>query len=263
MDVQTVIDTALTASATTIGAAEAANVFRDTLRSSLKVRVNLKPNMQNQLRKMCHFPVVFTGGKTIANDHPMLVALRDLCRDIYEQEFHINGTTERTLVVSSGMREIRNYNANNNIHYYIHGKENKDYDRIIRPALRDIIASLKQKVKKTDRRVYCYPKDNEKAVQARPCVKRYWRMEEIFKDYVELNRLPSTIHTEIVQCNTLLFENSIYNFNKDQLCEIFEKSGAAIAYGYAMLPMELLFPDLPENDIYTFTTIAKKSCMTF
>lgn len=60
--------------------------------------------------------------------------------DIYEREFLVSKTNERTLVVGAAARK---YNANPHIHYYICGKENKDYDRIIRPTLREICQQLR------------------------------------------------------------------------------------------------------------------------
>nr|UNY47209.1 MAG: ORF1 [Benyviridae sp.] len=262
MDVQTVIDTAICASATTLGAAEAANYFRETLKSSYKVYVNLKPNQQAQLRNLCRFPIVFSGGKTVTNDHPLLVALRDLCREVYERDFKISATSERTLVVGAAMREITKYNNNPNIHYYVYGGENKDYDRIVRPALSAIVAKLRVKALKTDRRVFLGRSGAEKTA-FRPCLKRYYTMEKLFKDYVELAELPSTIHTSPVTANTLLFEDSIYNFDSEMIAEIFQATKANIAYGYAMLPMELIFPDLPENDIYVYTRTGSTASMTF
>lgn len=93
---------------------------------------------------MYDFPVVFVSGTPETNDHPVFVTVRNLCRDIYESEFHIERTFERTLVVGSGHSEISKYNSNPYIHY-LHNSDNKDYDRIIRSALNQINRHLKQK----------------------------------------------------------------------------------------------------------------------
>lgn len=48
----------------------------------------------------------------------------------------------------------------------------------------------------------------------RSAVKRFWKFSEIFKDYMELKKMPSNIHTELTfsTANTLCFEDSFYNF---------------------------------------------------
>lgn len=33
---------------------------------------------------------LFMAGKVVTNDHPVLVAARDLCRDIYEASFQVS-----------------------------------------------------------------------------------------------------------------------------------------------------------------------------
>lgn len=99
MDTQCVLDTALSANAATLGAPDAAKIFRQQLSSAIRVNINLLPRQKNQLTRMVDFPLVFTGGKTVTNDHPMLVACRDVARDIFESEFHIEVASERTLVI--------------------------------------------------------------------------------------------------------------------------------------------------------------------
>lgn len=77
------------------------------------------------------------------------------------------------------------------------------------------------------------------------------------KDYMELNQMPANIHTEYLSANTLVFEDSFYNFGPDDYVDVFEQTGAQIAYCYGLLPYEVLFRDMPENPVYAFT-ITKK-----
>lgn len=263
MDVQQVLDVALATGAANLGAPEAAKIFREQLASSLRVNVQLTVGQRAILKKMLGFPVVYTGGKSVTNDHPLLVAARDLTRDIFEHEFKTSVTSEKTLIIGASAREIKKYNNNPHIHYYVYGKENKDYDRIVRPALAEICKMLRQKAAKTDSRVFVMPKDSD-IEKMRPFVRRYWRMNEVFQDYMNLHKLPSTIHLEPVSASTLIFEDSFYNFGPDDYVEIFLKTGAEIAYGYGMLPLELIFDELPDNPVYSVTrTTGGRACLVF
>lgn len=257
------LDTALAANATTLGAPEAAKIFRQQLNSSIKVAVNLLPGQKALLQKTVNYPLVFVGGKTVTNDHPVLVACRDIARHIYQTDFQIDFTSERTLVIGASAREIRMYNANPNIHYYVYGRENKDYDRIVRPALQDIVKMLKTKASKTNFTVFLPSPNHLDATKMRPVVKRYWRMQEIFQDYVTVHKLPDTIHLDLIEASTLVFEDSFYNFTPEMYVDVFKRTGARIAYGYGLLPMELLFPKMPENQLYTITTRGEKTTLVF
>lgn len=263
MDTQGILDTALAANATTLGAAEAGKIFRQQLSSAIRVNVNLLPGQKAILQKAVSFPLVFTGGKTITNDHPLLVACRDVARDTFEAEFHIAETNERTLIVGSSAREIRKYNANPHIHFHIYGKENKDYDRIIRPALNDIAKLLKKKASKTNFLVFKPPENHPDTSKMRPVVKRYWKMEEVLKDYVTLHKMPDNIHTKLVEANTLVFEDSFYNFTEVDFIDLFDKTKAQMAYGYGMLPYELLFKDMPENPMYVVRQQGDRTTLIF
>lgn len=261
MDVQTVLDTALAANATNLAAAEAGIIFRKNLSSAIKIGVNLTPGQMSHLKKIINFPIVFTGGKTVTNDHPLLVAVRDIVRESYARDFKIQEAAERVLIVGAAAREIAMYSHNPHIHYYVYGKESKDYDRIVRPALQEIGRKLKQKAGKNNKLVFKIPGPGE--LNLRPCVKRYNDFQQIFKDYMELNLLPSTIHVDKIKCNTLAFEDSFYNFKPIDYLNLFEETGAEIAFGYGLLPLELLFEDMPENPIYSLTSRSGISYLTF
>ncbi|UHK03121.1 MAG: RNA-dependent RNA polymerase [Sanya benyvirus 1] len=250
MDVQTVIDTATAANAATLGSAEASQIFREQLKSSIKVHVNLTSGQKQLLRKMIDFQVLFVGGKNVTNDHPVPVAIRDICRNIFESEFKISVSCERVLIVGASAREIAMYNSNPHIHYYVHGKENKDYDRTIRTALQNISRNLRDKASKKNRTIFCAKPENE-TCKTRPIIKRYQTAKQVLDDYMTINKLPGTIHTELVEANTLVFEDSFYNFTPEMWIETFMKTGARVAYGYGLLPMELLFPDMPANPLYS------------
>lgn len=263
MDTQQVLDTALTAGAATLGCAEASQIFRSNLKNSIKCQYNLLPRQRAQVQDMCDFPIVFVGGTPVTNDHPVFVTVRGLCRDIYEAQFHIERTFERTLIVGACHREISKYNANPYIHYYLHGSDNKDYDRIIRPALIQINKQLKQKSMKSNKKVFLPPDPLLNTGKMRPCVKRYHLFQEIFKDYMELKKMPANIHTYPITANTLCFEDSIYNLGEKGIVNLFKETGAQTGYGYGVFPMELLFPDMAPNPNYSVRSEGDYTSLVF
>lgn len=252
--VQTFLDAAASANATTMASGDASKIFREALAHSIKVRIQLKADDRSYLTRTTSFPLVFTGEKVVTTDHPLLSAMREIARESYESLFQISKLTQRTLVVGAAAREIRMYNTNSFIHYYVYGKENKDYDRIVRPALSDIAQELRKKALKTDRSVFLHKPEDIDFKTVRPVVKRYFTMHKIFADYMSTQALPATIHLEPIESDVLLFEDSIYNFGVDELCDLFKETGANIAYGYALLPMDLIFDEMPDNRIYQFST---------
>uniref|UniRef100_A0A1B6DRE7 Alphavirus-like MT domain-containing protein n=1 Tax=Clastoptera arizonana TaxID=38151 RepID=A0A1B6DRE7_9HEMI len=264
MDAQAIIDTATAANAAALGNGAATEYYRAAVGNGYKVTLTLKPSEQCIVKRDSPFTVIFTCTDTVTHDHPVIAAYRQLARSVMERVFQISNTTERTLCIGATMREISKYNNNPNIHYYVYGGESKDSDRIIRPALRAIAETLRRKAAKTDRRVFMkHPKQHVGAHPERPIAKRYAHMKTIFDDYITANKLPEVIHLQPVKANTLVFEDSIYNFTAETLVELFEETGAILGYGYGLFPMELLFPELPANKLYNFTRDGPYSLVTF
>lgn len=252
MNVQTILDTATSVNAASFGAGEAAKIFRESLKNSYKVRVNLKTAEKSWLQRSCRFPLVFTGEQTVTNDHSLLVSLRNLARDIYESEFKVSHTALRTLVVGASCREIKMYQSNPHIHYFVHGKENKDWARVVRPALESIADALKRKVSKTDYRVYLTPGAQD-PVNPRGVLKRYVDIKHVLHDYMVLQNMPANIHTQPCEADVLLLEDTVYGLGEDGITSLFQSTGAKIAYGYAMVPVDLVFDNVPENRVYKYT----------
>ena len=46
--------------------------------------------------------------------------------------------------------------------------------------------------------------------------------------------------------------DSAYNMSENDYCELFDKTGASYMYVLGMYPDELVFPELPENNLYKF-----------
>jgi len=263
LTVQGILDAATSANAATLGTGEASKIFRSALENSIKVRVNLKPDDRNYLSRAVSFPIVFTNEKTVTNDHALLCAMREIGRDVFERNHHIQHARERTLIIGAAEREIRKYQSNPNIHYYLHMRENKDYDRVIRPAYTAIVNTLKAKAQKSDYRIFLEPQNKLDTGKMRGVVKRYFEAQQMLNDYCTLMKMPANVHTSLVNATTLVFEDSIYNYDQHSLTKLFVDTGAHIAFGYALLPMELLFPDMAENRIYRFEQQGQMSVLTF
>jgi len=262
MNVQSVLDTATSVNAASFGLGEAAKIYRDSFKNSYKVRVNLKPQDRRWVEKVVPFPLVFTGEFTVTHDHPLLCAMRQLARDIYENEFKVSHSALPTLTVGATMREIKMYHSNPHIHHYVHGKENKDFDRVVKPALESIVKMLKQKVGKSDYRVYLKP-GSQSPTEPRGILKRYMDTTQVFEDYMRLGHLPATIHTAPVQTEVLLFEDSIYNLGEDGITGLFASTGAKVGYGYGLFPSDLVFPDIPSSRVYAYNRVGKLATLTF
>lgn len=253
--VQQILDVATSANATTLGTGEAAKNFRTAFEASVKCRIQLKAEDRNYLSRIIQFPIVFTNEQVVTHDHPILAALREIARDVYEKCFKISKTNVRTLVVGAAAREIKKYYHNPFIHYYVHGKENKDYDRTIRTALGAIAKTIKAKAHKKNTKVFLpKPEDVDTSI-IRPVFKRYKDFESVMKDWNDTNKLPCTIHPNLVEAEVLLFEDSLYNFDYKMICDTFKQTNANVAYGYMLLPMELLYPEMPENRLYRFNVV--------
>jgi len=266
MNLQAILDVATSSNATTLGLAESTNNFRKAVENAIIIHENMKIDDRNYLTRTSTVPLVFTGTKSITHDHVVLAAMRSAIRQVYEKTFHIQHTAERACIIGSAAREIKMYDSNKNIHHWVPGFENKDYDRVIRPILNEILLSLRKKAKKTDYRINLETELKLDTTKVRPAVKRYFDSKAIFDDYCLLKKLPANIHVDKPpQCNTLCFEDSVYNYDVDSLTKLFDQTGAQTAYGYALMPWELVFPDMPENHIYRFSrdTVHGHATLTF
>lgn len=187
--------------------------------------------------------MVFTGTNNIPGDHAPMAALREWCRAQLEASFHISEAKERVLIVGATHREISQYGNNPFIHYYFYGGDNKDYERFVRRGLARIVDNCRKKAAKKDRRVNLAHPATREATNERPCVARLKSIAKLIDAYHETGRMPGTIHTKPVEANSLVFEDTFYNFSPASLVALFEETKAQITFGVALMPIELLWPD--------------------
>jgi len=257
MNTQQVIDVAQTVGASNLGAPEAANLFRNALRSSIKVQVQLTSKERKRVEKLAGIPLLFENTKPVISDHPELVAVREITRQSYEKCFNPSVTGIETLVVGASSREMALYDNNPAISFYLAMKDAKDYDRVVIPALQKIAKTLKRRAVGYD------PSIHTKGGKGASAFIRYQQITDLLRDYRGTHNMPDRYVTNYKRAQILLFEDSAYSFTESMFLEAFSRTGALIAYGYMMLPLELVFKDMPENSLYRITENGFDTAMTF
>jgi len=242
----TIVSIAKTANATSFGLTEAASSYKEELKSMITITAMLTPSQKAIFDSIVPFPVRTTKTYPITHDHPILYALREVTRTIYDRVSHSTQTKLRTLVIGTGEREVRNYSANPYVEYYFHGSEVKDYDRMIKSLLQRIAKTIAKKCRKHE-----FVTRDKKGERRAKLDLKFKNAREVFDAYCTVEKLPHNIHTEIPGgFEMLLAEDSFYNFEAEDYYQLFQKTGANMMYGYGMLPMEFLFPDMPPNRLY-------------
>jgi len=242
---QEILDISTAANAANLGSSEAGTIFRDSLKACYVCDVYLSRMHRSTVEKHVHVPLVFKPAVHAVTDHPVMLALRNLTRQVYERTLKVSHSAVPALVVGAAMREMKLYDSNPSIHFYLHGSEAKDYDRIVLAVLTDMAGNLRRKTDRRDRRIRVVGRTLPNRVLV-----RYNNVQNMLQDYCELGDKPSRYHTNPIRSEMLIFEDSIYNLSKHDLLSIFEKTGANYGVGYALLPLELAFPDLPANGLY-------------
>jgi len=250
-----VVDIATSINAGSFGLSEAAAGFKAELNATIVVNAQLTPEQKTKFESMLDFPVRCKKTQPVTHDHPILYALREVTRTIYERTSQIRTTSLRTLVVGSAERELANYQSNPYVHYYFHGSESKDYTRTVSKLLNKIVKRAAERSK----RCALTTRDTRGKRQSTSNITLQGAID-MYDAYTTLHDLPANMHNVIEgRYNTLVFEDSFYNFGVEEYFDVFEKTGAGVAYGYGILPMEFVFPDMPENRMYRLTNVFEKT----
>lgn len=250
--VQSVLDASKAANASTLATGQVSQTFNVAFKNSFKVRTEMDNDSLRYLQRHTQFSFAYTPEDTCTSDHCLAFAQRELTRDVFESSFHISTTKNRVLIVGAGGREIRKYNANPNIHYYLADCENKDYERIWKPALESILSELKAKASKRDPRIFLQQPSKVDVKTVRPVTKRYLSLAQVLDDWNQIKRWPATLHTDYIKSEICVLEDSFYNFGPKEYHNMFERTGCNVCYGYGLLPWELVFEDMPTNPVYNF-----------
>lgn len=103
-----------------------------------------------------------------------------------------------------------------------------------------------KKLERRTRRCLCIQRTQRRYVH----VLRYENILAILRDYTMLNKLPETIHVDLIKSEVLIFEDSFYNFNADMWVDIFDKTLRPSADGQ------------PDNPLYRIVTDERKATTT-
>lgn len=245
MNVQGIIDTAIAANVTNIAVNEATSQFRSAHSNSIVVKENLSKKQKQILEKLTDIPLIFESGKSPMTDHLIIAACRNIIRIGYEKKFHIKHTLIKSLVIGASAREIRSYWENPYICYHIHGQEAKDATRFVLPSLEVITEKINNKLKKNQL-------PDQYGISP---YNHYWDIKSLCSDLSFINN--RVISTDLQCAEQLILEDSMYNFGPQDYIDLFEKTQAKVAYGYGLLPYELLFDDMPQNELYSFCKVRK------
>jgi len=256
---QDVIDVASSVNAATFGTPHAGEIFRDQVKNAIVVNTAVTKKQRAAIEAELEFPVVFKKVVPVSHDHAVVAAFREITRSVYDTCFKIQRTKLPTLVIGSAFREFTKYAANNYIHYYFHDSEAKDYDRTVRWFLETFVSHISEKAARRNNKVHRDEEGNKPKV-----TKTFESFKDLLNEYQKLKKIPDKLKLGIEKgYEILLFEDSFYNFEPRDYKEVFKSTGANVAYGYGTLPLEMIFPEMPQSRHYKISREGKKIHMNF
>lgn len=212
---------------------------RATLAAAYQINTPMSVSNQKLIENLSNGTITFSGTENNSNGHVVSKAFTSLARQCLEKSMPggFKNSEMKVLIVGATAREISAYSANPNFHFYLHGKQGKDAKRIMIDGWKLIMERMKKKNKK----------------KTGPHLSSFARITDL-QDYVrklnETDQWPARYHRLPVACNVLNFQDTIYYYNAEQLCDLFMETGATLANGYAHFPFELLFDDFPAQSYY-------------
>jgi len=242
-----------------MGTPESGEIFRESMKQAIKVNTALTDVQRRIVESELSFPVVFKKTNPVAHDHQVIAAFREIARQVYDSCFKVNRIRVPTLAIGSAFREFSKYSTNNYIHYYFHDSESKDYDRTIRWFLESFVDKLVSKSSKRSKLV------NRDQNGEKPLVtKTYESFKQLLIDYKQYCKIPDCLKTTLTTgYEALLLEDSFYNLKPEDYKELFKSTGANVAYGYGLLPLELNFPEMPASQNYRISVEGGKAHLDF
>lgn len=233
---------------------EATEQIRAEMVSAIKVSTNLTAAAQRELASYVKLPLRFMpspDGPT-ASDHMILQACREVLRTIYRRTYKIAESSTSVLVIGAAMREVTEYQNNPAISYWFYGSESKDVSRILVSALTKVAGTLRRKAAKQERRLHPVGKSPVRVL------KRYLSLRSALDCLEQLeDDMPIRYYLEPVPAMRLVIEDACYELEAKDYIDIFERTGALDAVGYALLPLELLFDELPDNPYYILERVGE------
>jgi hypothetical protein len=180
-----------------------------------------------------------------------LYALREVVRDELFDTLGRSSATE-TLFVGCTAYELSNKSLYDNpaYHFSLHGSEAKDMPRTVPAGLSKLVSKLKAKLNKADRAYLA------QAIAQKPssAVVRLKNVQQLISalhsgDFSSVPRVGFSILPKV---SRLVAFDSSYNFSPTDYLSLFSDTGAFEMYCVAILPYELHFQDMPQNELYSY-----------
>nr|QII15609.1 replication-associated protein [Wheat stripe mosaic virus] len=287
------IDMALATDAVTIAGPEAIKRFNNQLENGITIPYILTSAEKDMVRRELGDDPFFKMTNPLRNDHVVMAALRHAIREAHKRQhrLHNDGQGVKTLVIGAAMREVSEFAALPNVHYYFANADPKDTARTSLEILKELVkqkrANLTSKDKKILAELRRHPKYRanmpvKEAMSVLTEVKRVKKLcggkplknvlgyEELLDQFQQTGGVvkPGTFHYEVKdsqrtrdvndQYTLLLAQDWGYNATAVNWLELFRRTSAHQCLGYMALPLELLFEDMPESDFYRFRRFKRK-----
>lgn len=248
------IATAMSANVDTMASAQAGKQFNAQVKSSLKNPINMTTDEQAQLRRVLKMDVIHENTIQMTNEHRVIGACRMMARDKMSKYLNIT-PNQTTLFVGATSYELSqpNWYANFANHFSIHGSEVKDVSRIVPGQVKELIQRIKKNMTPADRqqlREEITEKPSNRVLKIRGLQKL---LEAIrISDWTPLTKHDERIGMNIwPKVDRLIAFDSAYNWSEEDYFEAFDKTDATEMYSMLLLPEELIFTDVPENELYS------------
>jgi hypothetical protein len=241
------VETSANSNAAEIALAEATERFKSALDKTIRVKYRLPDSAQRSVIDMVGAPVAF-GDDPLFSSHAVLASVREVVREVYSR-LTMSRLSDAVLVIGSSAREMKLYANCPGIEHYVHGGEAKDVERVARQLLAKIAVKARQTVSKGEK------------------IERSYTQETLYREYGRTiaKKAQDFIHTEFPNrfYNTLFYEDSFYNLGWEDYFDHFNRTGASMAWGYGILPLELKWADMPPNKHYSVRTSAGRAFFSY
>lgn len=232
-----------------LASAWAGKFFSNEVNNSITVDTIMTQNEQTQLIKILGYAPIFSNRQTVLHEHRVAYALRQIEREQLHNALALSDSIT-TLFIGCSAYEISNVTLYDNQAYYfsVHGSEAKDVSRISPAVIKKLITKIKSKITVDEKRVLAGLLDKEPS-------RRVLRIDGLQKllaalhsgDYRDVPRVGIDIFPKVSRIASF---DSNYNWESEDYVKAFVETGANEMFCLMLLPEELLFPHMPENELY-------------
>lgn len=248
------IATSMSANVDTMASAQAGKQFNAQVKSSLKNPINMTTEEQAQLRRVLKMDVIHENTIQMTNEHRVIGACRMMARDKMSKYLDI-APNATTLFVGATSYELSqpHWYANFANKFSVHGSEVKDVARIMPGEVKNLIQKIKKNMTPADRQQL------GREIMENPSnrVLKVKGLQKLLEAIRISDWTPLMGHDERIGMNIwpkasrLMAFDSAYNWSEEDYFDAFDRTDAVEMYSMLLLPEELVFTDVPENDLYT------------